>query len=349
MSVWERAVSIAYGESDTDLIVVTEAYSMMLKNYFQIKEKDYYNDVRIQLESIVSFQKRFPEILNIGEGSSPQYGENLTIPSAFGGIIGWMDDSPPFIKEYPIKKPEDIDKIIENGTPEPNSGVASRILDMLDYFYDWFPRELRDEYGYVDGVLAPGRCVESAALSMGYDKFFKWMRLYPDLIRKWLKIATDWYIQYCGAIESIVGDCKLLWIPDHTAHMVGKKQFTEFILPYLNKIYNKYPKALRVYHNEGKVDHMLEDINKINAEVWHFGPFDDARRCRNETHFCLQGNLHPPNFLSYTPEEVIQKSKELIESVGLGRFWLSTGGGLAPGTPMRNIDALIQVAKEYSR
>ena len=94
------------------------------------------------------------------------------------------------------------------------------------------------------------------------------MRKYPEVIHKLLRLSTEFYLRYCEAIEEVVGKCKILFIPDHMASMVSKKFFNEFILPYLNKVFNKYPKALRIWHNEGSCEHMLDAIDKIKADVW---------------------------------------------------------------------------------
>jgi len=344
MNTWEKALAVALGKKVDEIPVVLQAYALVLKRFAGVKEYEYYHNIKLQLEAKVAFQRRFPEVINIG--TYAEYGELGLIPTAFGGKLGWMEDSPPYVAEYPIKNPEDVDKIAEAGSPDARAGVASEMLRRLEYFYEWFPRDLRDEYGYVDGVLCPGICVEGAALAMGYDNFLIWMRLHPDVLHKWLRLATDWYLKYCEAAEEVVGPCKILWVADHSPHMVGKRQFQEFILPYLNKVFSRYKGAFRIWHNEGSVGHMLDEIDKIDAEVWHFGPFDDEIQCRAKTHFCLQGNIHPPYFSKYMPKEVEEKCEELISKVGLGKFWLSTGGGMAPGTPFKNIDAMIKTAKK---
>lgn len=349
MSVWDRAVEVALGRNKSEIPVVLLAYGLVLKNHGPMKEYEYYQNIKLQLDAKVAFQHRFPEVLNIGIGAYPEYGEFVgPIPTAFGGKLAWLDDAPPYISEYPIKNPEDVDRLAEAGVPESHAGIASQFLEKLEYFHRWFPMELREKYSYLDGVVYPGLCVEGAALAMGYDTFLLWMRLHPDVVHKWLRLASDWYLKYCEAIEDVVGKCKILWIPDHTASMVGRSHFKEFILPYLNKIFNVYSSAFRIWHNEGKVEHMLDEIDRINAEVWHFGAFDSPIKCR-KTHFCLQGNLHPPLFKKFTLRDVEQKCSELVEKVGVGRFWLSTGGGIAPNTPFRNIDAMIKIANKLSK
>jgi len=350
MSHWEKAVAVARGKESIFVPVVLQVYGLVLKRFGRVKEYDYYQNVKLQLESKIAFQRRFPDVINIGMGGFPEYGEGIgPIPTAFGGELKWMEDAPPYISKYPITVPEDVEKIAEAGLPDTDAGVASEVLRRLEYFYEWFPRDLREEYGYVDGAVCTGACVEGAALSMGYDKFFVWMNRYPDVLHKWLKISTDWQLKYCKAIEEIVGPCKVLWVPDHIPHMLGKKQFQEFVLPYFNKVFGRYKNALRIWHNEGNVSHILEAVDKIDAEVWHFGPSEDIAKCIEKTHFCLQGNIHPPDFVKMSPEQVKIKCEDIISKAGARRLWLSTDGGMSPGTPFRNIDVMVSVAKKYGK
>lgn len=352
MEPWERALLALKRQEPDEVPVVLLVYGMVLKRFGNVMEKEYYMNVKLQLEAKVAFQRRFPEVVNMLMGTFPEYGEFVgPIPTAFGGKLGWLEDAPPYVAEYPIKTPEDVDKIAESGIPDPReTGISAEFLKKLEYFYEWFPKDLREKYGYIDGNVYPGLCVEGAALAMGYDRFLIWMRDYPDALHKWLRIATDWYIKYCEAIEEIVGKCKILWVPDHTASMVGKAQFREFVLPYLNKVFNRYKGALRIWHNEGRVGHMPEEVDKIDAEVWQFGAFDDPVLCKQKTHFCLQGNIHPPWFAKYSTEQVQGACKALIEKVAEGGgFWLSTGGGAAPGTPLRNIEAMVNAVKKFGK
>ena len=350
MSVWEDVKAAAEHKEPNRVPVVLWNYGLVLKRYGAVSEREYYQNVKLQLESKIAFQKRFPEVLNLH--MFPEYGEHMApVPTAFGANLEWLADSPPWVKDYPIKTPEDVDKLVESGVPDPNEvGVTRELLKRYEYFGEWYPKDLREEYGYIDGWIYPGECIEGAALTMGYDKFLIWLRRNPDTIHKWLRLATDFLLKYCEAIEERVGKCRVLVIADHMASMVGKELFKEFILPYLNKVFNKYPRALRVWHNEGSVSHMLEEVDKINAEVWQFGYSDDPAICKIKTHFCLMGNIHPPIFAKLSPTEVGKECLRIIRKAGKGGgLWLSTGGGLDPATPLKNIEAMIKVAEKYGK
>ena len=350
MKPFERIlVSSRHEEPDT-VPVALDASGLILKRFGRVSECEYYHDMKLQFETFIALQHRFPYIV-FTFSKPPEYCDIGWLPSAFGAKIKWMDDAPPFVVEYPIKVPEDVDRLVEGGVPNPREdGVTAEIFRRLEFFYDWFPKDLRDEYGYVDGAIHLPGVVEAAAMTMGYDKLLVWMRLHPDALHKWLRLATDWCLKLCEAMEEVVGSCKILWVGDHSASMVGKELFHEFILPYYNKIFVRYNRALRIWHNEGSVSHMLDEVDKIDAEVWQFGASDDPALCKAKTHFCLMGNIHPPWFAKYTPTQVEEKCKEIIVKAGSGGgLWLSTGGGIAPGTPFRNIDAMVRAAEEYGK
>lgn len=331
--------------------VVIQAYSMILKSIVGVTEYRYLHDLDIQIKAKVGFQRMFPEVLNVPEGILPEYAEIGLVPTAFGGKLAWFEDAPPYISEYPIKTPEDVDRLKEAGIPDPKKdGVTPEILKRLEYFCDHFPKDLREKYGYIDGNIYVEGITEGAALAMGYDKFLLWMRLHPDSLHKWLDLSVEWLLRYCSAVENIVGPCKTLFVPDHSPSMVGKEFFNEFMLPYFNRIFSRYDGALRIWHNEGRVGHMMDSIDKIEAEVWHFGFEDDPVECKKNTHFCLMGNIHPPWLVQAKPHQVEEASKKLISAIGEGGgLWLSTGGGIAPETPIENLKSLVTSVDKYGK
>ena len=350
LNALERALKAVNGEEPDKVPIVLQVYALVLKSIHGVSEYEYYHNVDLQLEAKIEFIRTFPEVYNLPMGVLPEYGEFIgPIPTAFGAKIGWHEDAPPYVAEYPIKSLEDVDRLVQAGVPDPHeNGITSEILHRTEYFVEKFPRDLREKYGYLDGTLHPGALIEGAALTMGYDKFLIWMRRYPDVVHKWLKHVTDFYLKYCEAIEEIVGKCRILFLPDHMASMVGREYFNEFILPYLNRVFNKYHKALRIWHNEGRCGHMLDAVDKLNAEVWQCGPKDDVLEIKENTHFTVCGNIHPPSILKMTPKELEDECRKLILKAATGgRFWLGTGGGMAPGTSPWHIRAFIRAVEKY--
>ena len=350
MNVAERALIAARHEEPDRVPVVLQIYSLVLKRYGRVIETDYLRDlVRLQLQSKIAFTNRFPDVLNI-VGASPEH-SFFGPATGFGGKLKWMGDAPPFIGEYPIKEPEDVDRLEEAGVPDPcEVGSTAVMLERLEYFWEWFPEDLRDRYApfYLDNYVNPCSPSEGTALTLGYDKWITWMRLHPDVLHKLLRMVNEFSLKYCEAQEEIVGPAKFVWMIDHSPSFVGPEQFREFILPYLNRVLDRYEGALREWHNEGYVGYMLDDVDKIHAEIWHLGYEEDLALCKEKTHFCLQGNIHPPIFAKLNPEQVEEECRKIIVKAGRGGgLWLSTGGGMAPGTPMRNIAAMLRAVEKY--
>ncbi|MEM4311823.1 MAG: uroporphyrinogen decarboxylase family protein [Nitrososphaerales archaeon] len=359
MNLVERLLISSKHEEPDKVPFVPLAYSLLLKSYACVREASYYEDLSLQLKCKLAFIDRFPEII-CPWGSDfvfPEVGGVGLIPTAFGGRITWIADAPPWVSEYPIKNVEDIERIISLGIPDPKKiGISAHFLEALRYFYDWFPKDVRKRYEYIDGNVGESLLIEGAMLSMGYDKFFVFMFQYPKELHRFLDLVTKWFLEFYRNVEEITGEPKYVYMPDHSPSFVSKDQFLEFILPYMNRVWDHYQGVLkrgglRIWHNEGKVSHMLDAIDKINAEVWQFGAFEDPVACKKNTHFCLMGNLHPPGILlKGTPKEVFEYTKELIFKVGGGGgLWVSSGGGIAPDTPFENLEAVLKAIEEFGR
>ncbi len=352
LDVLERALVAAKHEEPDKVPFVPLVYGMVLKRLAGMREKDYYHSLRAQLEAKVAFQHRFPDLMGPPASSFcfPEVPQ-CRMPTAFGGKISWMEDAPPWVSEYPIKEVEDVDRLVSAGIPDPKE-AAAEFLTGLEYFWEWFPKDLRERYGYIDGNVETGTgLVEGVALMVGYDKFLVWLFLHQNEVHKLLNLATDYFVRLCDAIREITGPTKFFFLSDHSPSFVGKKHFNEFILPYFNRVFSKFRSALRIWHCEGSCSHILEDVDKIDAEVWHFGASDDPSLCKQKTHFCLMGNLHPPGILlKGTPQEIEEATRIIINKAGRGGgLWLSSGGGCAPGTPFRNFEAVLRAIDKYGR
>lgn len=361
MDIVDRALTSAKHKEPDKVPFVLLIYGLRLKEFFGITEYEYYQNFNYQLQAKLAFIKRFPEVLLCWSSMStlPEGGYEIgAVATAFGGKMEWMKDAPPWVKEPAIKSIEDIDKICSQDIPDPRKqGVSVRLIEGLKYFNDWFPLDVRRKYCYIDGNVGPSSLfIEGAALAIGYDKWLTWLYMHPKELKKFHEVATKWYIEFTEALSEIVEEPRFIFVPDHSPSFVNKEQFKEFILPYFNEFFGKYKKVLkndglRIWHNEGRVGHMLEEVDKIDAEVWQFGASEDLNEVKNKTHFCLMGNLDPPSILlKGSPEEVYNETVKIIKKIGEGGgLWISSGGGVAPKTPFKNLEAIIKAINEHGK
>ncbi|MEM4312148.1 MAG: hypothetical protein QXX95_07150, partial [Nitrososphaerales archaeon] len=105
MNPKERALIASRHEEPDKVPLVLLPYSLVLKDFLGVKEFDFYQNFKLQIEAKVAFIRRFPE--NVPCWSSPSVNpeggfETGTVATAFGGRITWMADAPPWVSLTPI-------------------------------------------------------------------------------------------------------------------------------------------------------------------------------------------------------------------------------------------------------
>jgi len=61
-------------------------------------------------------------------------------------------------------------------------------------------------------------------------------------------------------------------LSDHFPTMVSPVHFKEFCLPYMQEIFSECPsKAVKIYHNDGGIEHLLNLLPHIGFDILHSG------------------------------------------------------------------------------
>ncbi|MEM2876058.1 MAG: uroporphyrinogen decarboxylase family protein, partial [Candidatus Bathyarchaeia archaeon] len=308
-----------------------------------------YNDVSKMLECQLKFIRRFPNALHGHFTLWPRMsgpGDGFT--TAFGAELIWTENSSPVTKPL-IKDPREIDDLI---VPDPHrDGRLPLQLEALRYYMEKAPTDVREKYGLLDNCCYCPGGVEYAALLMGYDKFLLGFYRYPDKIRKLCRTVTDAAIEFVKAQEEVVGRaCKVL-ISDHSPTFMSKRHFVEFALPELQRTARTFSNALITYHNEGDVNHILDLIPEVGADIFHFGSsikVSEAKR-RVGSKVCLMGNIASIEVMLKGDPKTVEEAcrNAILEGAPGGGFILSVSGGLLPHTPTENIEAMIGSAEKY--
>ena len=113
--------------------------------------------------------------------------------------------------------------------------------------------------------------------------------------------------------------------------------------------------AFTIYHNCGAAKKLYPNYKRMCFTVWETvseAPVGDNTLQDAKTYFgeemCLLGNLDQIHFLkTASPQEVAEKTHAVVE-VGKpdGQYIFSTSDFLEKGTPLENVKAMIQAAKE---
>jgi uroporphyrinogen decarboxylase len=298
------------------------------------------------MEYQVRFLKRYPDI-TIFSGLT-WYAFGFFSTEFITTSEGVMKPKPLYNKLTEIKSLDITD-------PRRNK-ITRRILEIIQYYMDHLPRELVEDYGLVEHCAATWGLegVFTGGL-VGYEAYLAGFYMCPDKIHLVNEAVTEFNIEWVKAVEEIVGKVSKIWYGDHSATFISKRHFQEFCLPYHQKFTKEFADALIVYHNEGEVSHLIDQIPLMGVDAFHIGPDTSLRMAKEKIgdKIALIGNVHPIDvLLRGKPQDVERSCRVAIDSAARGGgFILSTGGGAAYNqpNPPENIAAMVDTARSYGK
>jgi len=108
-----------------------------------------------------------------------------------------------------------------------------------------------------------------------------------------------------------------------------------------------------VYHNDTPCMHLVDSLADAKFDVFNFSHKMDIAEVKAKMghRVALMGNVSPLDLgVRGTPEEVAQAAQACLDKGAAGGgMILSFGGGVSPGTPAENIDALLAVARQWGQ
>jgi len=190
---------------------------------------------------------------------------------------------------------------------------------------------------------------------MGQAELFLAVRDRPDFVRELLRIITRKlidYLDFCWEEEKLPRPRDFAWTADLAANL-SAETFRTVVLPTEKDLRFHFDGYLTL-HMCGATDHLLEifrDELKIN-ELQGFGyqvDLDHVARVLGGR-VVLIGNVNPMLIRSGTPAEVREASRRVIEKLApLRGFILQDGNNIPPGSPLENINAMMEAAELYGR
>lgn len=295
----------------------------------------------------VDAAKRYPESYN----AIPFYGLAAEPnPSLFGAK---MDARNPDVEsdwwEPVIKTEEDYDRL---EMPDLKAALLPRALERHKQILGRLERRGAAKQDYIPtaSILGP---VDLASQMRGYDRLLADFLRCPGKVHRLFDLLTRMNVEWIELSQEVVGELKLLTLADHGLSFLSRKLYPIFGLPYWRRELSAAPKeAVKWYHNEGHVTNVLEAVPEMGADVFHFGWVDIAEAKRRiGDRVCLCGNLNSTSLLlEGSKAQVAEAAKKAIDVAAPGSgFILSSSGGMAPKTPIENVDAMYEVACTYGK
>jgi uroporphyrinogen decarboxylase len=295
---------------------------------------DYYTQECTFLEDNWRAIHAFPSALML-PGFWSEYGM-CTEPSAFGSLPVWGENEFPFASRV-LRSPEDIERLER---PDPRKhGLLPFVVSRL--------RHLRPEIeaaGHkIRFAIARGP-LNIASFLMGTTEFLTALKTNPELAHRLLALITDFLVDWIGWQRECFPSIDGILVLDDIVGSVGPRDFEAFGLPYLKRTFDT-DVTIKFFHNDAPCKVAAPHLAGIGINLLNFGPQHTVNEMKTWTGrgVTLLGNIPPRDILaSGTPADVTQAVTEMIESLDdRARLIVSCGGGMPPGAPTRNIEALI--------
>tara|TARA_B100000780_G_scaffold241894_1_gene184489 strand:- start:401 stop:1321 length:921 start_codon:yes stop_codon:yes gene_type:complete len=168
----------------------------------------------------------------------------------------------------------------------------------------------------------------------------------PVRARLMLEKITDATIQYLKI--QINAGCDVLQIFDSWGGILSPKMYSEFSLPYIERIVKSVKDEVPVILFAKGAWYALKELEATGAAALGLSwttPASFAKKiCKPETVF--QGNLDPSILLA-KPDAVALATKNMIDSFGSKRHIVNLGHGVLPQTSVDSAKAFVDTAKAY--
>lgn len=309
--------------------------------YYGIPVMDYYDSPQKMLAAQLSVYYRFGQVTALTSEMSlaPE-------ASALGATINWSDDGTAWVEPC-IETEADVDAL---ELPDlKNAGYMTKIFE----YYDYMTAQVGDMAPIILGTANSPFTI--AALMRGTSEFIGDLVLAPQFASKLLRKCTDMVLCYLKEQERIVPPerFKRILLFDDLSGFVNLELFRKFVVPIYKEIYGAFPQCQRWYHNDSDATHVLPGIAEAGIQVFHYGYQVDAAYAKAliGDRVCLMGNIPPLEVLrNGRPAEVEAAVERVVAASGHGGgLIMAAGGYIDEGTPIENIEAMIDACRRYGK
>ena len=333
-----------------------------------VRFDDYFNDPEVMLRSQILGQKWLMENIKTDQysitgawtGAWTDF-QNTTEASGLGCEVVFPADDIPWVKQdgwvktdADLRRLEQIDSITQ--------GLNGRQVEFrrgMMAVADKYPVRFQGGPVFYPGAnpalthTSHGPFTLAADL-MGITEAFTAILDRPDFMRELFEIViekTITWLDFCWR-EMQIPHRDFAWTDDLAASL-SAEVYRDMVLPYEKKLRFHFDGWVAL-HMCGQTNHLLSifaDEVKIN-EYQGFGWKVDLDRIGQVMggRVVLVGNVSPLTIAYGTPEAVKAETVQVIEKLGAYQgLIIQDGNNIAPGSPLENINAMMEAAEEYVR
>jgi uroporphyrinogen decarboxylase len=312
--------------------------SPWLPGYLGISTLDFYFDPKVWLDAHENALEDLPGVAFV-PGSWVEFGMAAE-PSGFGVPVQWSKTSPPSIKPYPGGLP----LLAEAYPPDPEKdGLMPAILRQYERM-----KPLLESKGLAPRMAAARGPLAVASHLLGVTELLMATQLDPDQCLAVVEKTTDLCILWLKAQLERMDDAIGVLVLDDIVGLIGPEDAGKYALPQLRRIFESFPDLIHIYHNDTPNEKMLGGLATIDMDVFNFSHEVDVGRAREKLgDVVLMGNIPTLDVLVRgTVDQVREATEALMRKVEpFGPVLVSPGGGVSPGTPIENLQAMAEVVR----
>jgi uroporphyrinogen decarboxylase len=190
---------------------------------------------------------------------------------------------------------------------------------------------------------------------MGQSELFTAVYERPDFVRELLRIIVDKLIEYldfCWTEEKLSTPRDFAWTDD-LAMSLSAEQFRSIVLPEEKRLRNHFDGWLSL-HMCGDTNHLLEIfLNDLRINEFQGIGYQvnlDRLGAIMGGKVVLIGNVNPMIIHSGTQEEICKETRKVIKKLAHYKgLIIQDGNNIPPGTPIENINAMMEAAELFGR
>ncbi|MEM3907607.1 MAG: uroporphyrinogen decarboxylase family protein [Nitrososphaerota archaeon] len=265
----------------------------------------------------------------------------LTPVEACGCKVQLPERGNPITIERLVKTPEDIERL---DMPNLSKNLRTKNnFEMAHYLRKMLSKE---RYVYVTLTLP----FTLAGELRGVEALMLDILKRPTNVHKLLNFTTKVLIEY-AKLSSQIGIDAIFWCdPTASADLISPKHFKNFVVPYTKEILQKTRDlGMKAFlHICGNTSDRLEAILDLSPDLMSFDTKVDlsiAKTVLNKK-VPIMGNVSTTDLLMKGPLDIINASKECIKRAGKVGFMLGAGCDIPIDSPIENVKALCDGAKQ---
>lgn len=317
--------------------------SPWIPGYLGLKHLDYYLDPELWFQSNLKIHREFPEIIFVPSWWM-EYGMAAE-PSALGVKIKFWSDNTP--SEYhSLARIEDLENL-------PPYDVRNDAFMALTLHRIRMHRQRILDQGEILPLVTARGPLCTAAFVRSTTEFMMDLVEKPKWAHRLIDLCTRMVIDWLKAQAETMGPTvEGIFLLDDIVGFISEEHYREFAHPYLKRICESFPKDwVKIYHNDAGINACLEYLPDCGFNVLNWGKQTDIAvvKSRVGNRLCLMGNVNPLEIgVRGTPEEVRVATLDVLKKSGGQGIILSVGGGVSPGMPKHNIEAMLAALKEFN-